>query len=142
MDPILLEPQDIRELIKFLQQQKTNETISDFCSCKNIDWVFIPERAPHFGCLWEAAVKSFKTHLAQVAANVKLTFEELATVLVQIEACVNSMPLAFLPCGDDGVNTLTPGHLSLSGPPLKHCRTLPFHTNSSLFYIAGTCVKL
>ena len=73
----------IKELIDFLQQQKTNETISNFCSCQNIDWVFIPERAPHFGGLWEAAVKSFKTHLARVAANVKFTFEKLATVLIQ-----------------------------------------------------------
>ena len=57
-----------KELIEFLQQQKTNKMISDFCSFKNIDWVFIPEHAPHFGGLWEAAVKSFQ---ARIAANVK-----------------------------------------------------------------------
>ena len=108
----------IKELIEFLQQQKTNETISDFCSCQNIDWVFIPEHAPHFGGLWEAAVKSFKTHLARVVVNIKLTFEELTTVLVQIEACLNSRPLGSLPCGDDGVDALTPGHF-LIGRPLE-----------------------
>ena len=62
--------------------------------------------------------EEFKTHLARVAANVKLTFEELTTMLVQIEACLNSRPLGSLPCGDDGVDALTPGHF-LIGHPLE-----------------------
>ena len=44
---------------------------------------FIPERAPHFGGLREAAVKSFKTHLFRVVRN----------VLTQMKACLNSRPL-------------------------------------------------
>ena len=67
--------------------------ISEFCSSKQIVWKFIPERSPHFGGLWEAAVKSFKLHLKRVASNVKLTFEEMTTLLAQIEACLNSRPL-------------------------------------------------
>ena len=50
--------------------------------------------------------------------NVKLTFEELTTVLSQIEACLNSRPLVALPCNDDGVEALTPGHF-LIGRPLE-----------------------
>ena len=42
------------QIKEFLQQQKTNETISDFCLCQNNDSVFILEHAPHFGGLWEA----------------------------------------------------------------------------------------
>ena len=73
----------IKELIQFLQQQKVNGTISEFCSCQNIDWVFIPEHATHFGGLWEATVKSLKMHLSKVADNVKLSFDQLTTVLSQ-----------------------------------------------------------
>ena len=83
-----------------------------------MQWRFIPERAPHFGGLWEAAVKSFKTHLRRVVGNVKLTFEELTTVLTQIEACLNSRPLVALPLADDGIEALTPGHF-LVGRPLE-----------------------
>ena len=109
----------LKELIEFLQQQQSQEVISNFCSAQNIVWKFIPERAPHFGGLWEAAVKSFKKHLSCVVGEVKLTFEELTTVLAQIESCLNSRPLTALPCvGDGGVGALTPGHF-LIGRPLE-----------------------
>ena len=91
--------------MEFLQQRKTQGDISDFCS-----WKFTPEKAPHFGGLWEAAVKSMKTHLRRIVADTKLTFEELTTLLIQIEACLNSRPLAPLPHDDDVIEALTLGH--------------------------------
>ena len=109
---------EIREFVEFLENQKAQGVISTFCSSQNIEWKFIPERAPHFGGLWEAAIKSLKTHLRRIVSNVKLTFEELMTVLVQIEACLNSRPLVPLSCDDDGMEPLTPGHF-LIGRPLE-----------------------
>ena len=90
-----------RELKEFLRYQKTQGVISKFCSH------IIEIYPPHFGGLWEAAVK---THLKRVAANDKLTFEEFTTVLTQVEACLNSRPLVPLSCDDNGVEALTPGH--------------------------------
>ena len=109
---------EIKEFVEFLQQQKVQNVISEFCSSSNVEWKFIPERAPHFGGLWEAAVKSMKTHLRRVIANNKLSFEEFSTILTQVEACLNSRPLAPLPCDDDGIEALTPGHF-LIGRPLE-----------------------
>ena len=43
-------------------------------------WDIIPEHVPHFGGIWEAIVKSFKTHFTHVTTYVKLTFEELTTI--------------------------------------------------------------
>ena len=96
----------------------TQLDISEFCSVQNIKWRFIQESAPHFGDLWEAAVKSMKSHLKHVIGNVKLTFEEFTMVLAQIESCLNSQPLVPLPCDDDVVEALTPGHF-LIGRPLE-----------------------
>ncbi len=67
---------------------------------------------------WEAAVKSTKTHLRKILGEVKLTYEEMSTVLSQIEACLNSRPLVPLNNEDDGIEALTPGHF-LIGRPLK-----------------------
>jgi len=35
----------------------------DFCLAQAIDWCFILPRSPHYGGLWEAAVKIAKHHL-------------------------------------------------------------------------------
>ena len=59
-----------------------------------------------------------KTHLRKIVGDVKLNFEELATVLTQVEACLNSRPMAPLPDSDDGFEALTPGHF-LVGQPLE-----------------------
>ena len=109
---------EIKELIDFLELKKTQKAISAFCSTQNIQWEFIPPHSPHFGGLWEAAVKSFKSHLHRVVGNVKLNFEEMTTVLTQIEACLNSRPLSAVTQEDDGVEALTPGHF-LIGRPLE-----------------------
>ncbi|XP_055325653.1 uncharacterized protein LOC129579538, partial [Sitodiplosis mosellana] len=80
-------------------------------------WKFIPPSAPHMGGLHEAAVKSAKAHLKRVIGAQQLTFEQLATLLTQVEACLNSRPLLAL--SDDATDelALTPGHF-LVGEPL------------------------
>ena len=109
---------ELRELFTFLDRPETRHSISNHCTTQNIEWHFTPEQAPHFGGLWEAAVKSFKQHFRKVVGNVRLTYEELATTLAQIEACLNSRPLTPLPDADDGSEALTPGHF-LIGKPLE-----------------------
>ena len=67
-------------------------------------WHFIPPASPYFGCLWEAGVKSTKHHLRDRS----LTYEELSTLLAQIESCLNSRPLYPLPTDPMHNNVLTP----------------------------------
>lgn len=97
-------------MYQFLQQASTQDDVTHYLGDKGISWKLIPQHAPHFGGIWEVAVKSVKTHLRQVLGGVKLTYEEFSTLLYQIEACLNSRPLASLPNDDDGIEALTPGH--------------------------------
>ena len=102
---------ELKDLCEFLAHQKTHGAISEFCATRSIKWKFIPEHGPHFGGLWEAAVKSTKKHLRSVVGSVTLTYEELSTVLAQVEACLNSRPLVTVNSpDDDGIEVLTPGH--------------------------------
>ena len=122
----------LNELYTFLKEKKTTEVISRFCSDQSITWDFIPEHVPHFGGLWEAAVKSFKRHLYRIMGDTKLTFEEMTTTLTQIEACLNSRPLTPLPTSEDAnFEVLTLGHFLIGRPleALPDCQDVSLQVN-------------
>ena len=99
---------ELQSLYSFL---RTNEkSINDYAVARGIAWHFIPPRAPHFGGLWESAVKSMKTHLKSVLSDKTFNFEEFTTLLTQIEACMNSRPLIPESSDPDDLRALTPGH--------------------------------
>lgn len=84
---------------------------------EQIQWRFNPLSAPYFGGIWEAAVKLLKHHLRWVVGDSKLIFEEMNTLLAQVEACLNSRSLQTLSDDPENLAALTPGHF-LAGSAL------------------------
>lgn len=90
-----------------------------------INWHFSPPGAPHFNGLAESGVKSAKTHLKKVIGKNVLTYEELSTLLAQIEACLNSRPLVKMLDDPACDNYLTPGHFLIGCAPTAPLDTAP-----------------
>jgi hypothetical protein len=99
---------ELRKL--FSQASEESTQIANLLANDGTTWKFNPPSAPHFGGKWEAGVKSVKFHLRRVIGEASLTYEEFSTLLIQIEAVLNSRPLC--PISDDStdVTALTPGH--------------------------------
>ena len=101
----------------------------------------LAEWAPHVGGLWEAAIKSFKIHLKRIVGESKFDFEEMVTILTQIEACLNSHPLGPVLHNVNGIEILIPRYF-LIGCPLQAIQIIPDPLNSSVLYKGGICAKL
>ena len=102
------------EMKKAIQQMLSSSSIDyimQYASTRSIDWRFSPSSAPHFGGLWEAGVRAMKEILQKMVGTHSLSFEELTTILAEVESILNSRPLTApdsLPA--DGDIILTPGH--------------------------------
>ncbi|XP_047994669.1 uncharacterized protein LOC125232886 [Leguminivora glycinivorella] len=93
------------ELAHVLNQDLAKDRVAE-----GINFSFIPAYTPHFGGLWESAVKSVKHHLRRVLGLTHLTFEEMTTCLSQVEAILNSRPLTPLSDDPSDLAPLTPSH--------------------------------
>ncbi|XP_076301775.1 uncharacterized protein LOC143219850 [Lasioglossum baleicum] len=100
----------IMELQALIWSEEFNNTIQHTLSNDNINWHFSPPRSPHFGGLWEAAVKSFKRHLFRTIGETLFTYEQFNSLIIQIEAILNSRPIIPISSDPNDLIALTPGH--------------------------------
>ena len=75
-----------------------------------IQWKFILEKAPWWGGFYERLIQSMKRCLKKTIGKARMTYDELHTVLVEVEAILNSRPLSYL-SSEDMEEPLTPSHL-------------------------------
>lgn len=87
---------------------QASDCIDDYLSKQGIHWRFIVQLAPWMGGFYERLVGLTKRALRKSLGSQCLTEKQLATVLTEIEAVVNSRPLVYV---DDDINSsmiLTP----------------------------------
>ena len=97
-----------REVKKIVRTPEVQRYLVD----KRATWEFIAEKAPWWGGFWERLARSIKNCLKKTIGCSSLTFEELRTLLIEIEAILNNRPLTYIYDDENGVSyTLTPADL-------------------------------
>jgi hypothetical protein len=82
----------------------------EFLLDRKISWKFNVPSAPWTGGFFESMIKITKRCLKKVLLNSKLTYEELNTILTELEGVLNNRPLTYVD-NDRILETLTPNHL-------------------------------
>ncbi|XP_041968345.1 uncharacterized protein LOC121725422 isoform X2 [Aricia agestis] len=98
-----------------LQESNAISTISQ----EGIEFSFSPAYSPHFNGVAEAAVRCTKYHLKRLLKLTNLTYEEMATLLTQIEGILNSRPITPLSNEPSDLTALTPSHFLIGRPLLS-----------------------
>ncbi|XP_053597521.1 uncharacterized protein LOC128668468 [Microplitis demolitor] len=119
-----------RELQALFESAEHQTLLKQYLGTEGIAWHFIPPRSPHFGGLWEAVVKSFKRHLIRTVGDTLLTYEQLETYIIVIEAILNSRPLSPMSSDPNDLLPLTTGHF-LTGGSLTGYPEIDFSSTSS-----------
>ncbi|GFY31794.1 hypothetical protein TNCV_4201031 [Trichonephila clavipes] len=118
------------EIRKLWLSLPTNEAISYYLSKSSIDWHFIPPLITTFWRYLGIRIRSVKFHLKRVLGETILTFEELTTLLTQIEGLLNSRPLSYVNDSDiECISTLTLSHFLTGDVLLSVPEELPSTSN-------------
>ena len=95
---------------KILSKLFSYPRVKKFLASKKIDRRFNVDRAPWWGGFFERLIQNTKRCLRKTLRNAKLNYDELHTVLVEVEGTLNSRPLTYV-SSDDPEEPLTPSHL-------------------------------
>ncbi|KFM63037.1 hypothetical protein X975_02648, partial [Stegodyphus mimosarum] len=85
--------------------------IKKFYASHGITWKYIVKRAAWWGGFYERLVRSVKTSLRKNIGKSSSTESELETLLLEIEAMINSRPLTYVFSDLEEPSALTPAHL-------------------------------
>jgi len=88
----------------------TSEELQTFAKFKGISWKFNIQEAPWYGGMFERMVRCVKRCLKKILRRSNLNYDQMITVLKEIENVLNNRPLTFL-YTDDLSEPLTPNKL-------------------------------
>ena len=89
---------------KEIQSIRRSTKVQDHLANAGVRWEFIVEKAPWWGGFWERLIRITKDCIKRAVGRALLTFEELRTILTEVEAIVNSRPLTYVFDDTDGIS--------------------------------------
>ena len=125
---------DLMELQQMYNELKSSDGIEMLVNKYDLRWKFSPARTPHFGGIWERAVRSMKLVLKKVIKEHQLTYNEFETCLCTTESILNSRPILPLhSLSPEGPSSLTAGHFLIG----RHLRipTIPSNENIKISHL-------
>ena len=87
----------------------TCDTVQSYLADKGITWRYIPAHAPWMGGIYERLVGMVKSCLRKSLGRAHIRMTQLATLLTEIEAIINTRPLVYV--GADDLFSLSPADL-------------------------------
>ena len=99
----------LTRVYNMLDSSPAHESLSQFMADERIQWSHSPACSLHFSGMWEAGVKQMKALLYKTLGTHMLTCEEMYSILIEVEAILNSRPL--IPMDSDGAHTVKNGVL-------------------------------
>ena len=98
-----------------------------------ITWNFIVEKAPWWGGYWERLVRSIKSPIKKVIGRSTVSYDEMCTLLTEVEAVINARPLTYVYEDEESVSyPLTPSDL------IYGRRIIALNPNSQHYEITST----
>ena len=95
----------------WIKKIRKSERLQDHLAREDIRWQFNLSRSPWWGGMYERVIKDLKKTLYKTLRRTTLSFEQLETVIVDIERQMNNRPLTYVESEGGEEQVLTPNVL-------------------------------
>ena len=104
--------EELKKALKEMDHNRIRTSLLEH-SCDWIQWQKNPPESSHMGGIWERQIRTVRSVLSGLLKehSGRLDDESFRTLLTEVEAIVNSRPLAVDNLNDETTDPLTPNHL-------------------------------
>ncbi|KAL0186475.1 hypothetical protein M9458_018145, partial [Cirrhinus mrigala] len=95
---------------------KLSPDLQQLLAKQRISFHFNPPASPHFEGMWEREIRSIKASLRTTLGSETVSEEVLLTVLIEVEAVLNSKPLGYVAADLTDPDAVTPNCLLMGQP--------------------------